>query len=75
MYRIVMVITNARPGGDALSTLAYCMHTRVHTHMHGNDHSHNTGKCAHRITSLQDPAKQINKLLIKRGKCDWPLTG
>lgn len=47
----------------------------VCTHTCTNDHSYNTEKCAHRITSLQDPAKQINKLLIKRGKCDWPLTG
>lgn len=27
------------------------------------------------IALQQDPTKQINELLIRKGKCDWPLTG
>lgn len=49
-----------------------CRHT--HTHMYTltripDKHTQNS-----RVLQ-SDLAKQINKLLIREGKCDWPLTG
>lgn len=79
LYSMVMIITNRARWGCSFNTGILYAHihkrTRTHTRASTDDHSYNTEKCAHRISSLQDPAKQINKLLIKRGKCDWTLTG
>lgn len=61
---------NTKAGGDALSTLAYCTadtHTYTLTHI-PDRHTQNS------LSWQQDPVKQINKLLIRGGKCDWPLS-
>lgn len=62
---------SAKSGGDALSTLAYsmCTEKRIHILAHIPDrHTQNS------LAWQQDPIKQINKLLIRGGKCDWPLS-
>lgn len=60
---------STKAGGDALSTLAYSMRTHIHILAHIPDrHTQNS------LAWQQDPVKQINKLLIRGGKCDWSLS-
>lgn len=58
---------NTKAGGDALSALAYCICANLHTHIPDR-------RTQNSAAWQRDPVEQINKLLIRGGKCDWPLS-
>lgn len=62
---------STKAGGDALSTLAYSMGIKTHIHILAHIPDRHTQNS---LAWQQDPVKQINKLLIRGGKCDWPLS-